>query len=114
VIGVSPVLRGADVPAELRGEIYRDATAPAEADWMSRGLGTIVAPGGDVLAGPLRDEEGIVVADIDVEATVQAHRRMFDPVGHYARPDVFHLSVDARRRSAVDFETDVPAGGRGG
>ena len=109
VIGVSPVLRGADVPAELRGEIYRDATAPEDADWMSRGLGTIVAPGGEVLAGPLRDQEGIVVAEIDVEQTVQAHRRMFDPVGHYARPDVFCLSVNTRTQPAVRFEGDPSA-----
>jgi nitrilase len=108
VIGVSPVLRGADVPAELRGEIYRDATAPADADWMSRGLGTIVAPGGEVLAGPLRDEEGIVLAEIDVEATVQAHRRMFDPVGHYARPDVFALTVNTRPQSSVRFDGEPP------
>ena len=105
VIGVSPVLRGADVPEDLRGEIYRDATGPAETDWMSRGLGTVVAPGGEILAGPLRDQEGIVLAVIDVEQTVQAHRRMFDPVGHYARPDVFTLSVNTRERRAVVFDS---------
>ncbi|MGQ0630822.1 MAG: carbon-nitrogen hydrolase family protein [Sporichthyaceae bacterium] len=103
VIGVSPVLRGSDVPAQLRGEIYRDG-AGADADWMSRGLGTIVAPSGEILAGPVRDVEAIVTAEIDVADQVPRHRRMFDPTGHYARPDVFTLAVDTRVRSAVRFE----------
>jgi nitrilase len=99
VIGVSPVLRGADVPAELRGEIYSDGPD----DWMSRGHGTIVAPGGEILAGPVRDKEAIVTATLDL-AELARHRRMFDPVGHYARPDVFTLTVDARPRRSVRFE----------
>ncbi len=107
VIGVSPVLRGSDVPAELRGEIYR-AGSDGDEDWMSRGLGTIVAPGGEILAGPVRDAEAIVTAEIDVAEHVLTHRRMFDPTGHYARPDVFSLTVDTRARSAVRFEGDPP------
>jgi nitrilase len=101
VIGTSPVLRGCDVPAELRGEIYRDSAE----DWMSRGNAMIVAPGGKVLAGPLTDAEGIRYAEIDL-ALLRRHRRMFDPVGHYARPDVFDLRVDTRARRAVRFEDD--------
>ena len=37
-------------------------------------------------------------------AAVQAQRRMFDPVGHYARPDVFSLHVDTRVKSPVVFD----------
>ena len=48
VIGVAPLLRGSDVPEELRGEVYG-----LDDDWMSRGHTTIVAPGGDVIAGPV-------------------------------------------------------------
>jgi nitrilase len=97
VIGVSPLLRGSDVPAELRGETYG-----GDDDWMSRGFATIVGPDGDVIAGPLSETEEILYADIE-PATIAAHRHYFDPVGHYSRPDVFHLSVDTARRSSVTF-----------
>jgi len=102
VIGVSPVLRGSDVPEELRGATYGDAD-----DWMSRGLGTIVAPGGTILAGPVSGEEAIVYADVDL-SEVARHRQMFDPVGHYARPDVLTLHVNTARQTAVSFDAGDP------
>jgi nitrilase len=98
VLGVSPILRGSDVPEELRGETYGSAD-----DWMSRGFGTIVAPGGNILAGPVTEQETIVYADID-RSEVLRHRQMFDPVGHYARPDVLNLRVNTRRQAAVTFD----------
>lgn len=97
VIGCAPLLRGSDVPAELRGDDYH-----GDDDWMSRGLSTIVAPGGEILAGPLSEREGILYAEIDT-ATIGPQRRQFDPVGHYARPDVFRLTVDTTRRDSVSF-----------
>src|SRR5437763_10002784 len=97
VLGVSPVLRGSDVPEELRGDTYGDSD-----DWMSRGFGTIVAPGGKILAGPVSDKETIVYAEID-PSEVARQRQLFDPVGHYARPDVLTLHVNTRRQQAVTF-----------
>jgi nitrilase len=98
VIGVAPLLRGSDVPDELRGSIYG-----LDDDWMSRGHTTIVAPGGEILAGPVVEREEILYADLDI-AAVHEERRMFDPVGHYARPDVFTLHVDTGRKSPVVFD----------
>ena len=46
---------------------------------MSRGYTTIVAPGGEVLAGPILEREQILYADLDMD-TVHAQRRMFDPL----------------------------------
>ena len=103
VIGVAPLLRGSDVPEDLRGTLYG-----LEDDWMSRGHTTIVAPGGEVIAGPVLDREEIVYADLDL-AAVHEQRRMFDPVGHYSRPDVFTLHVDTRAKSPVVFDGDAPA-----
>ena len=98
VIGVAPLLRGSDVPEDLRGDVYGGAD-----DWMSRGYSTIVAPGGNVLAGPLLEQEGILYADVD-RSRVLTQRRMFDPVGHYSRPDVFTLTVNTRPQRPVVFE----------
>jgi hypothetical protein len=54
----------------------------------------IVDPTGTVLPGPLV-REGILHAELDLDAA-RARRRVFDPVGHYNRPDVFRLVVDDR------------------
>jgi nitrilase len=102
VIGVAPLLRGSDVPEDLRGTLYG-----LEDDWMSRGHTTIVAPGGEVIAGPVLEREEIVYADLDL-AAVQEQRRMLDPVGHYARPDVFTLHVDTRAKRPVVFDGETP------
>ena len=68
VIGVAPLLRGSDVPEDLRGTLYG-----LDDDWMSRGHTTIVAPGGEVLAGPVLGAEEIVYADLDVAAVHEQH-----------------------------------------
>ncbi len=50
----------------------------------------IVSPEGVHLATPLRDGEGLVVADLDMDLIVK-RKRMMDSVGHYARPELLHL-----------------------
>lgn len=64
-----------------------------EVDVLSSGGSMIVAPGGEVLAGPLEDEEGILTAEIDLEQQV-AEKHSLDVTGHYARPDIFQLTVE--------------------
>jgi len=103
VLGIAPVLRATDVPTELRGDAYGD-----ELDWMSRGLSAIIAPGGDIIAGPLAEQEGILYAAIDPELA-QAQRRHFDPIGHYSRPDVFNLHVDTTHRQPVTMHAHPEA-----
>ncbi len=62
-------------------------------DILCRGGSTIIAPLGEVLAGPLYDTEDILVADLDL-GMIARSRFDFDVVGHYARPDVFRLIVN--------------------
>jgi len=55
---------------------------------FGEGGAAIVEPTwGTVIAGPLRGEEGIVVADCDLRAGLHA-KRWFDAVGHYSRAEV--------------------------
>jgi len=67
---------------------------------MIRGGSVIFSPLGECLAGPVYGEPAILTADLDM-GEIMRGRYDFDPVGHYARPDVFTLSVDERPRQAV-------------
>ncbi len=86
----SPDVLGIEVP-------HWDAARP-----LIQGNSVIVGPLGEVLAGPLRGEEGLISAEIDLEELVRA-RYDFDVVGHYSRPDVFSLVVDERAKRTVEF-----------
>jgi len=69
-------------------------------DVLCRGGSVIVSPLGDVLAGPAFGEETILRADLDLDRIAEAKYDL-DVVGHYARPDVFTLTVDERPRPPV-------------
>lgn len=64
-----------------------------EADGLSGGGSMIVGPDGDVLAGPLEGEEGLLLAEVDLDRVIR-EKHSLDVTGHYARPDVFRLTVD--------------------
>jgi nitrilase len=98
VVGVTACIRGSDVPRDLP---EADDLYGGEDDWLSIGNTTVVAPGGQILAGPLTGSAGIVHATLELDR-ILAGRRMFDPTGHYARPDV--LSLNDRTRPPDDRE----------
>jgi len=119
VIGVTSCIRAADLPADLPGRaaLYHDSAGGDDGgsdrdDWLSRGNSAIIGPGGEVLAGPLIGEEGILYAEIDARQA-RAARQQFDPVGHYGRSDVLRLVVDTTPRPAASFgrrdEAPAPA-----
>jgi hypothetical protein len=55
-----------------------------------RGGSSIVGPLGEVRAGPVLDQEALLIADLDM-APIPRARYDFDPIGHYARPGIFRL-----------------------
>ncbi|MBX9587677.1 MAG: nitrilase [Hyphomonadaceae bacterium] len=95
VLSTNQFCRRKDYPARYMSDLPDDPEAI-----VSRGGACIVDPLGNVLAGPLWDQEGIVSAELDVDAVVRAQYD-FDPVGHYSRPDIFSLSVDQREKALV-------------
>lgn len=86
VLGCNQYVVKSMYPKELQEEI-KD-----QPEIMSRGGSVIVDPLGEVLAGPLWEEEGILTAEISLDRVTQA-KLDFDPIGHYHRPDLFNLTV---------------------
>lgn len=86
-----------DYPADLDLQL-----PPPYEEYAMRGGSMIVDPMGQVLAGPVFEEETILYADVDLAVKQGGHLDL-DVAGHYARPDVFALSVDTAPKSPVTF-----------
>ena len=102
VIGCATSLEVADIPEDVP---FRDELFPNENEWINPGDAVVYKPFGGRIAGPMHREKGLLVAEIDV-AEVQASRRKFDVTGHYARPDIFNLSVNRTAMQPVSFIDD--------
>ena len=77
-------------------------------DWLKHGDSAIATPHGALSAGPLRDEEGILCADIE-PAAVTGSRWNLDVAGHYARPDLFQFTLRRQPLEAISIQTRDPA-----
>jgi nitrilase len=89
VVSANQFVKRSDYPERYQNEI------PAEPEIMSAGGSVIISPLGEVLAGPLWNEEGLLTADLDL-SLIPKSKLDFDCVGHYARPDVFNFSVNGQ------------------
>ena len=87
---------------------------PEGNETFGRGGAAIIEPSnGEVIAGPLYGEEGIVTADCDLKVGLRA-KRWFDVVGHYSREDVLPQLVSAPiQNGAGQTHRPQPAEGAG-
>ncbi|HQY38274.1 MAG TPA: carbon-nitrogen hydrolase family protein [Giesbergeria sp.] len=92
-------LRRAQFPMEAMHNRLPDAPETL----LMRGGSCIISPAGKVLAGPVYGEDVLLTAEIDLDDIPRAQMD-FDPVGHYARPDVFQLAVNTAAQRAVHLE----------
>ena len=75
------------------------------------GWSAIIGPDGQIIAGPLTDEEGILYADINLEERILA-KYACDSIGHYARPDVAKLLLNLEPQNVAEVsETSVTGTG---
>ena len=95
VLSANQFLTRADLPGDVHPVQGEDPQTV-----LINGGSTIVSPLGVVLAGPLRGTEGVLVAEVDLDELTRA-RFDLDTAGHYARPDVFTLTVDETPRASV-------------
>lgn len=61
----------------------------------------IISPEGVPLTEPITEGEGLAIADLDF-SLITKRKRMMDSVGHYARPDLLRLKVNAEPWSVVE------------
>ena len=76
---------------------------------LMRGGSMIVDPLGKVLAAPVYNEDALLTAELDLSLIAMAQMD-FDPVGHYARPDVFSLRVNTAPQHAVTLDAGERTG----
>lgn len=94
VIGCCSAMRPDDLPDRFA---FKASVPVSASGWINPGDSVIVDPDGKVLAGPMHDEQGMLLAEVDPQRIV-GPRWQLDVAGHYSRPDVLEL---VRRGRAV-------------
>jgi nitrilase len=102
VVGSGNLIKGSDIPADFpdKQRLYPDSE-----EWVNDGDSVVIAPGGDIIAGPLRREEGLLFAEVDTARAATA-KRALDVVGHYSRPDIFTLHINTKPQSPLEIDPD--------
>ena len=95
-----PIVVEAVPPLEL-GRVGNPVELPPDKEVFGSGGAAIIEPTwGNVIAGPLHGEEGILIADCDLRKGLRA-KRWFDAVGHYSREELFVTRADPRPRPSA-------------
>ena len=100
VVGCGNLMKGSDIPEDFPDKeiLYPDAD-----EWVNPGDSIVIAPGGEIVAGPMREEAGILYCEVDKEK-VGIAKRALDVTGHYSRPDIFQLHVNTQPQTPVVFK----------
>lgn len=99
VLGCGNLMKGSGIPVDFP---EKDMLYPDADEWVNPGDSVVIAPGGQLVAGPLRQQDGILFYDIDLDKAAIA-KRALDVTGHYSRPDIFQLNVNSKKQTPVVF-----------
>lgn len=97
VISCGSAIQASDIPDDFpeKARLYPDSE-----EWINPGDSVIVEPGGNIVAGPMHQQKGILYFDIDLEQSTAA-KRTLDVAGHYSRPDIFTLQVNTEQQTSL-------------
>lgn len=111
VILTAAINRKADYPTEFREAML----------FEHDGGSCIIDPRGEIIAGPVKGEETILIAEGSLDL-VRSVKAVVDIGGHYSRPDVFSLKINhgvagvdesvAEVRSNSGVQSDAPKAAR--
>jgi nitrilase len=108
VLSCGLVLGAADLPGTSH---LKQPDAAERGAWIHPGDSVIVNPSGEFIAGPVREQEEMLYAAIDLQQ-VRAPKWMLDVAGHDARADIFQLTICRQPRLALRTkEAPFPQGG---
>jgi nitrilase len=96
VLGCCSAMHRDDIPDSYTFK----QSLPPDLEWVNPGDSVIIDPDGKFIAGPARNEETILYAQID-PLSLYGPRFQLDVAGHYNRPDIFQLTVDRSERRAI-------------
>lgn len=103
VIGCCIAMRRDEIPDSYEFK----SLYPGESEWVNVGNSAIVNPQG-IVSGPIASEERILYAEVD-PGWMLGSKYSLDVAGHYARPDVFRLTVNRRENAMIADATELPA-----
>jgi nitrilase len=99
VLSVFGLMRARDFPKDTPLLLF--ILAKGE-DILANGGSYIAGPDGRWIVEPLDGEDKLIIAAIDHQP-VREERQIFDPSGHYNRPDMLQLKINRQRQSANSF-----------
>ena len=89
----------------MSGGLLREEDIPEDVKELVRpmnGHSGVIGPDGELLAGPLLGEEGILTVQANL-GTVMLQKMIADHAGHYTRPDVFQFRVNTKPKQVASF-----------
>lgn len=89
VLGCGMLLSKKDL---LEKPSFKGVAASIENPWIHHGDSAILNPDGEFVAGPVREQETLLYAEINLQA-MHGSKWMLDVAGHDGRPDIFQLTV---------------------